>query len=168
MLNLRLLCGWRWVPLVAIITIMDQLSKLWVQHWLAQHGPIKVFSGFNLIVAHNTGVAFSFFSASDGSSTPYLLLASAIIIALLLMWLFTTPRSQKCLSIGLSFIIGGAIGNVIDRARLGYVIDFLDLYWQNWHWPTFNVADSFISIGAFLAFIAVWRQDQTNNIKEQS
>lgn len=155
------LTGWRWLIWVLLVVGLDQLSKYAVVENISRGQEINLVPGFNLILAHNYGIAFSAFHDTAGTYVPYLSLLAIAIVAVLLVWLLRTPREQKLLSLALSSIIGGAIGNLIDRFHYGYVIDFLDVYVKTWHWPTFNVADSFISVGAFIALIAIWKQDKS-------
>lgn len=134
------------------IIIFDQISKYYILNYvLNQYGIIPYTDYFNLVKAWNTGVSFSMFN-NHGNMGKYALCAVAIAIVLFLInWLKT--ESDKYMQIALGFIIGGAVGNVIDRIRLGAVFDFLDFYWGDYHWPAFNVADSFICIGAAMIIV---------------
>lgn len=139
------------------IVLLDQLSKYLVVKNLKLGDIIDVFPSFCITLAHNYGVAFSIFHDDKGSATPFLLAFGVFITLIMSVWLYKTSRQEKWLVTGLVFIIGGAIGNLIDRSWHGYVIDFIDVYFKHHHWPTFNIADSFITIGAFLALAATWR-----------
>lgn len=134
--------------LVALgVVILDQASKFYVfAVVLGKYDIIPLTSFFNLVKAWNTGVSFSMFD-SYGSLGVYVLAILALsIVAFLIYWL--KSEQNKAIQVALGFVIGGAIGNVIDRVRLGAVFDFLDFYFGSYHWPAFNVADSFICIGA--------------------
>jgi signal peptidase II len=133
----------------ATVVVLDQLSKWAILTWLDRALALTPF--LNLVVVWNRGVSFGMFD-SDGELAPWLLsgLALAVVVALL-VWL---RRVEHLLpGVGLGLIIGGAVGNVIDRMRFGAVIDFLDVHALGWHWPAFNVADSAICIGAALLLV---------------
>ena len=135
-----------------IVVVADQISKALVFGYLSETRPlVEVTSFFNLVTAWNTGVSFSMFD-NLGQYGVYLLSGFAlIVIAFLVYWL--CREEDKYMQLALGFVIGGALGNVIDRIRLGAVFDFLDLHVAARHWPAFNVADSFICIGAALIII---------------
>jgi signal peptidase II len=142
--------------LALLIIAADQASKVYVTQVLLADGmPVKLTGWLNIILVMNKGVSFSLFS--DGSDTVrWVLTAVALAIALVLtIWLFRAPGWFTAMALGL--VIGGAIGNAIDRIRLGAVIDFVDFHvpaWNDWHFATFNVADSAISTGVFLLLLA--------------
>ena len=135
-----------------VIIILDQISKYYVmENILNEYGAISFTSFFNLVRAWNTGVSFSMFN--DGGTTGTILLSvmSIVIICFLIYWLY--KEKEKIIQVSLGFIIGGALGNVIDRITRGAVFDFLDFHIGEHHWPAFNVADSFICIGATIIII---------------
>ncbi len=135
-----------------VIVILDQFSKYYImENVLNEYGAISFTSFFNLVRAWNTGVSFSMFN--DGGQTGVILLSlmSLTIVCFLIYWLY--KEKEKIIQISLGFIIGGAIGNVIDRVSRGAVFDFLDFHIGDHHWPAFNVADSFICIGATIIII---------------
>jgi signal peptidase II len=129
-----------------LVVVLDQLTKWAVLSWLDQ--PIALTPFFNLVLVWNRGVSFGMFD-SDGALAPWLLssLALAVTVALL-VWLRRVEHPLT--AVGLGLIVGGAVGNVIDRVRFGAVVDFLDVHAAGWHWPAFNVADSAICVGAAL------------------
>ena len=138
--------------IVFLVLILDQLSKWWVQAYISNTASKFTFGGFfNLVEAWNTGVSFSMFNNWGMLGTIVLSTVALLIVSFLIYWLYT--EKIKIIQISLGFIIGGAIGNVIDRIRLGAVFDFLDFHINGHHWPAFNVADSFICIGATLIVI---------------
>ncbi len=130
------------------VLILDQISKNLILNEMVIPKTIEVLPFFNLILAYNTGVSFSMFS----NNNPYILSVFALTICAGLMW-WMKSEQDKITRIGLALIIGGAVSNVIDRFLYGAVVDFLDFYIGSYHWPTFNVADSAICIGAFLICI---------------
>lgn len=137
-----------WVSVLSII--LDQLSKLVIANTMQLYESIQIIPFFRLTYVHNTGAAFSFLSDAGGWQR-WLFIGLAIgISALIAVWLFRLQKHETLLAVALSLVLGGAIGNVIDRITYGYVIDFLDVYYQNHHWPAFNIADSSITIGVAL------------------
>jgi signal peptidase II len=140
---------------IAVLTLaLDQASKLaMVDFVLAPPRMIEVLPFFNLVLVFNKGVSFGVFNDGDGAWQAWILSALAVAICIgLLVWQWRHPEGHKALAIGL--IVGGAIGNVVDRLRLGAVIDFLDLHVAGWHWPAFNVADSAITLGVLVIIFA--------------
>jgi signal peptidase II len=137
---------------VAIIVIADQITKQIVDRAMPLYHSIPVIDGFfNLTYIRNTGAAFGIFSGSAAAfRLPFLIIFSLIAIGFIVTMLRRLKRDQTGLITALSFILGGAIGNLIDRIVYGEVIDFLDLYWGRYHWPAFNLADSFITIGVVI------------------
>lgn len=134
-----------------IIIILDQLSKYIVVQTIQIHESITVMSGFfNLVHVRNRGMAFGMLNHGDIDFGFYILVFATIVaIALLIFWFSRLKREEWRLVLGLSFVLGGALGNLIDRLRLQEVIDFLDFYLGSFHWPAFNVADSAITVGTF-------------------
>lgn len=132
--------------LAALVVLLDQFSKFALFNWvLAETPEIPVAPFFSLVERYNTGISFSMF-ATDHDVGPWIFAALAAAIALgLLVWLSQT--AERLPAIGLALVIGGAIGNVIDRVRIGAVLDFLLFYWRDWAWPAFNLADSAITVG---------------------
>jgi signal peptidase II len=131
-----------------IVVILDQLSKAAVVGFFAgrtlgQQERVTAF--FNLVLTYNRGMSFGLFNQGAGLNALLFSLVAAVIVAVLVYWLSRVQSPLLAVAIGL--VIGGAVGNVIDRIRLGAVIDFLDFYIGSWHWPAFNVADSAICIG---------------------
>lgn len=144
------------VPIVSALLLgaADQASKVWAVRNLSLFEPREIVPGFfGLLHVRNTGVAFSLLSSLDHRWVhPFLILATLLAMGAVLAYIAYLP-CKGAAPAGLGLILGGAVGNLIDRARLGYVVDFLDLYWRNHHWPTFNVADVGISAGVVLLLI---------------
>ena len=139
----------RWLGLSALVIVLDQISKLWIINHFVYGETLAVFSVFNLVLAHNAGAAFSFLSDAGGMQR-WLFSAIAIIASGWIVWLLRRHTQQKLFCFALALVLGGALGNLIDRIAYGYVVDFLDFYWDTYHFPAFNVADSAITCGAAL------------------
>ena len=144
-----------WLWLSFFIIAVDQWTKYLAVHHLVFGRPIKIFPWLNLTLNCNTGAAFSFLDIKGGRWVYFFALISLVVSVFLIVSISRTQRSDKWRSVGLSLIIGGAFGNFIDRVRLGYVIDFIDFHIKNWHYATFNVADSAIFVVAFLLIITM-------------
>lgn len=144
------------VPIVSALLLgaADQATKVWAVRNLPLFELREVVPGFfGLVHVRNTGVAFSLLSNLDSRWVhPFLIFATVLAMGAVLAYIACLP-CRGAAPVGLGLILGGAIGNLIDRARLGYVVDFLDLYWRNHHWPTFNVADVGITVGVVLLLI---------------
>lgn len=137
---------WLWVAL--IIVVLDFVSKQWISGHFVLGERLAVLPFFNLTLAHNTGAAFSFLSDAGGWQR-WAFAALAVVVSIALtVWLSRLKASEKLLAIALTLVMAGAVGNLIDRVALGYVVDFVQVYWNDWYFPAFNVADSAISIGA--------------------
>jgi signal peptidase II len=147
MRNLGML-KWLWVSSLAII--LDQASKQIVHNSMQLYESIPLMPYFNLTYVHNTGAAFSFLSEAGGWQRWFFAALALIISAVLSVWLMRLQKHETLLAVALSLVLGGAIGNLIDRLAFGYVIDFLDVYYNDWHWPAFNIADSAITVGVAL------------------
>ncbi len=140
--------GWMpWLGLALAILLADQFTKVLILGYYKLGDATPVTSFFNVVRAHNTGAAFSFLAAASGWQR-WFFTAIGVAAALFITWLLRAHAGQRLFSFALACILGGAIGNVVDRLLHGYVVDFLDFYWRNWHFPAFNVADSAITIGA--------------------
>jgi len=137
---------------VAFIVITDQITKFCVDQWMPLHHSIPVIDGlFSLTYIRNTGAAFGIFAGSAAVfRLPFLIVFSLVAVGFVVMMLRRLPSDHTGLITALAFILGGAIGNLIDRVAYGEVIDFLDFYLGPYHWPAFNVADSFITIGVLI------------------
>lgn len=142
------------------ILVADQMSKLWIISRFVPYQPYHVMPMFNLTLAYNTGAAFSFLSTTGAWHHWFFLGISLTVSILLAIWIFRTPRSERLQLFALSLILGGALGNLVDRLTLGYVIDFIDIYYKNYHWPIFNIADSAICIGTVLIAIGMYLQSR--------
>lgn len=143
--------------LTAAIVVLDQVTKALSVNGLQYAIPHTVFPGFDLLLVHNTGAAFSFLSNAGGWQRWLLAGISLGVSAFIAVYLWRLPRQQKLLAVALATILGGALGNLYDRVMLGYVVDFISVYYGNWRFATFNIADAAISIGAALMVLDVLR-----------
>ena len=144
---------WRWFALAAAIVAADQLTKWLVLAYFENRYPREELTGFfNLVLVFNKGAAFSLFAQAAGWQTP-LLAAFALAAAAIVSVLIVRNPGRGLLCLGLALILGGALGNLIDRLRFGHVVDFLDFHALGWHWPAFNVADSAICVGALILIL---------------
>lgn len=141
--------------LTAAIVMLDQLTKALSVNGLEYAVPYTVFPGFDLLLVHNTGAAFSFLSNAGGWQRWILAGISVVVSVFIAVYLWRLPRQQKLLAVALATILGGALGNLYDRVVLGYVVDFISVYYGNWRFATFNVADAAISIGAAMMALDV-------------
>lgn len=141
-----------WMGLALVLLVIDQVTKIHFETSFSLGQVEPVFAGFNLVLAHNTGAAFSFLADAGGwQRWAFTGLALAVIVAMIVLLARNSHRTL--MSLALTLIAAGAMGNMIDRAVYGYVVDFLDFYWQGWHWPAFNVADIAICGGAFFLIL---------------
>jgi len=150
--------------IIIVVLSIDQLTKSLIVRSITIQGSKSVIPGFfNLTHIRNRGAIFGFFSQSNSQILyVFLTLVSLTALGLVVYYFFKTPRSDRFMKVSLSLILAGALGNLIDRVFRGYVVDFLDFYIRNWHWPSFNVADSSITIGAFLLiFILLFKRRPT-------
>jgi len=142
-----------WLWLSFAVVVLDQLSKLIIVHLLVRGDSIVVLPFLNLTLVYNTGAAFSFLGNLGGAQVYFLTAISLIVIIVMTLWMRSIPRNSYLLAVGFACIVGGAIGNVIDRIALSHVIDFIDFHLGSWHFATFNIADSAITIGAVLLVV---------------
>lgn len=142
-----------WLLLAALVINIDWLTKQWASETLILYRPSHINSWLNWTLAHNYGAAFSFLSDAGGWQRWFFTILASAVTLVLLVWLFRLKRDEWRTGLSLSLIIGGAIGNLIDRIRLGYVVDFIDVYYKGYHWPAFNVADSAIVGGIIVMLI---------------
>ncbi len=142
---------WMWFLVSAVVILADQISKYVVTMQLEPFQSYDIMPMFNLTLAYNTGAAFSFLSSAGDWHHLFFIGFSTIVSLALIVWIIRLPRQTECLQLtALSLILGGAVANLIDRVTLGYVIDFIDVYYKSHHWPIFNIADSAITVGTLL------------------
>lgn len=145
----------KWLWITGLVIILDQVTKNLASANLELYESIRVMPLFNITLAHNLGAAFSFLAGEGGWQRWFFTVIAIGVSVVLIVWLRKLPKSNRWLAISLALILGGAIGNVIDRIVLGYVVDFLDVYWGQSHFPAFNIADSAITVGAVMMGIDV-------------
>jgi signal peptidase II len=138
----------KWLLLTGLVIILDVVTKAMASDNLVLHEPMNIFPGFNLTLMHNTGAAFSFLAEAAGWQRWFFSVIAIVVSAAIVVWMTRLQKNQLWLAVGLAMILGGALGNVWDRLSLGYVIDFIDVYIGDAHWPAFNMADSAITVGA--------------------
>ncbi len=142
----------RWLWFSLLIIVLDQVSKQLIEASFMVYETVSVWPFFNLTLAYNEGAAFSFLSDQGGWQRWFFAIVATGVTVVLVVWL-SRLRDERMLAISLSLVIGGAVGNLIDRLVYGYVIDFLDFFYGQYHWPAFNVADIAISIGVIVLFV---------------
>ncbi len=146
-----------WLGVAAIVVLLDQLSKVTLSQLIVYGQSERITSFFNLVMVYNKGAAFSFLADQLGWQR-YLFAGISAAASLLIIWMLKRHTSQRLFCWALALILGGAIGNLIDRIAYGHVIDFLDVHVYGWHWPAFNIADSAITIGAVLFILDEFRR----------
>ncbi len=150
----------KWFAVSGIVLLVDQVTKIWVSKSMGLRESIEIIPYFQLTYVHNLGAAFSFLSDAGGWQRWFFVILSAGASLFITVWLWRLSRSMVLQAWGLALVLGGAVGNLVDRVIYGYVIDFLDVYYQHWHWPVFNVADSAITVGVILLLIESFRQTE--------
>ena len=144
-------------------TIFDIETKQWASETLALYRPSHIYSWLNFTLAHNYGAAFSMLADAGGWQRWFFTILASAVTVILLVWLFRLQHGEWRTGLSLGLIIGGALGNLIDRVQLGYVVDFIDVHYAGHHWPAFNIADSAITCGIVLmlldALIISFRKD---------
>jgi signal peptidase II len=146
--------GWRWLPLTAVMIVIDQVTKYAIVKHFELYDSVRILPVLNIVRAHNRGAAFSMLDDASGWQRWFFtVLALGVGIAIVLWMGRLKARSQGLLACALSLILAGALGNLIDRVLLGHVIDFIQVHWGDAYFPSFNVADSAISVGAALLLL---------------
>lgn len=143
----------RWLWLSAAVVALDQGSKWAADHLLTLYAPRPVMPFFNLTLVYNQGAAFSFLSEAGGWQRWFFTALAVAVSVFLVVWMAKLRESERWTAASLALILGGAVGNLIDRVWHGYVIDFFDVYYGRYHWPAFNIADSAITVGAAVLIV---------------
>lgn len=144
---------WRYLWIALVVIALDQLTKYAAADYLVRHGELALVPFLNLALVHNTGAAFGMLSQASGWQNVFFIVV-ALIACIAILWIVWRLEKKDFLLVsGLMLILGGAAGNLIDRLVHGYVIDFIDVYYRDWHWPAFNIADSAITVGAVILAI---------------
>jgi signal peptidase II len=153
--------GWRWLPLTGAIIVADQLVKLWMVQHFTPFERVHVLPVLDIILTYNTGAAFSVLAESAAWVRWLFVLIALGVSGALILWLRRLhARRNALLACGLALIVGGAIGNMIDRLRLGRVVDFVHVHWGDHYFPAFNVADSAITVGALVLLLDAWSESR--------
>lgn len=143
-----------WMAVALIVVIVDQVTKMAIIDYIELYGRVDLFSFVNLTHQRNTGAAFSFLADAGGWQRWFFVVLASVISVIIAVWLWRVRQDAPlALMSGLSLVLGGAVGNLIDRVRHGYVTDFIQVWFGNWAFPSFNVADSAITVGAVLLII---------------
>lgn len=151
--------GWRWLPLTAAVIVADQASKIWIVHHFSYLQRLHLLPVLDIILTYNTGAAFSMLADAAGWQRWVFVSLALGVSVVLLVWLRRLAAATHSLvACGLALIVGGALGNMLDRLRLGHVIDFIHAHWGLHYFPAFNVADSAITVGAALLLLDAWRE----------
>lgn len=140
-----------WLSLVVVV--LDQWSKYWIVDNFREYEVLTVWPVFNLTLVYNTGAAFSFLSDAGGWQRWFFVTVAVLVSLVMVIWLARLQPRERWTALGLALVVGGAVGNLIDRVVLGKVVDFLQWHWQDWYWPSFNLADSAITLGVILLLI---------------
>jgi len=152
--------GLRWIWIAVIVFIVDQLTKYAALNYLMDYEPLVITRFFNLTLAYNKGAAFSFLNQASGWQLWFFGGLSLVVSIAILIWLKRLAYQQRWLNIALTFIVGGALGNLFDRICYGHVIDFIQLHISHFYWPVFNIADSAICIGAFMLVVDAFLKEK--------
>ena len=150
--SIRRLLSNPWVGFVlaAVVIGLDQYTKALATAELQYRVPVEITAWFDLMLAHNTGAAFSFLASAGGWQRWFLAGVALVVSVVVGIWLMRLKHSEQMLGIALGLVLGGGLGNLIDRVSLGYVVDFISWHYNDWYWPAFNIADSAICVGAVL------------------
>jgi len=143
----------QWLALAVAVVILDQASKYTAEYLLHYQIPVAVLPSLNWFLSYNPGAAFSFLSDAGGWQRWFFTLMALAVSIGITIWLSRLPHNSKWEALSLTLILGGALGNVIDRVLLGHVIDFIQVYYDTWYFPTFNLADSAISVGVAILIV---------------
>lgn len=153
--------GWVWLSVV--VFVIDQITKYWFDNNLSMYERIAVIPDFfSWTLAYNTGAAFSFLADESGWQRWLFALIATVVSAVLVVWLKRLKPEETWLAVGLALVLGGALGNLVDRVIFGHVVDFILVHWQNrWYFPAFNIADSAITVGAVLLALDMFRSNKS-------
>ncbi len=140
-----------WLSLAVVV--LDQASKFWIMAAFEDYEVLTIWPVFNLTLVYNTGAAFSFLSDAGGWQRWFFAAIAVVLVVVMTVWLSRLRDNERWTAVGLAMVIGGAVGNLIDRIWLGKVVDFLQWHWEDWYFPSFNLADSAITLGVALLLI---------------
>lgn len=161
--------GLKWLWLTVFFFVVDQVTKYLAVTHIGDYETIEVMPYFNLVLRYNTGAAFSFLADQGGWQVIFFTVVSSVVSFGILYWMYTLPAKNRLLSIALALILAGALGNLYDRVTLGKVVDFIDWYYESYHWPAFNIADSVIMLGAaMMLFDSFFGQDEQKKSQSEA
>jgi signal peptidase II len=156
--NIKQLCsrGTRWLWIAVVVFGLDRFTKHMAEAYLNAYTELPIIPGFNLTLSYNKGAAFSFLDQAPGWQTWFFGSVAVLVTIGIIVWLSRLPARDRWVSIALSLVVGGALGNLWDRINYGQVTDFIQLYVSHYYWPVFNIADSAVCVGAFMLFISTF------------
>jgi signal peptidase II len=160
--------AYTWLLMSAVIIALDWWTKGLATESLTLYRPVEINSWLNMTLAHNYGAAFSFLSDAGGWQRWLFTGLATVVTVVLIVWLLRLPKEERVTGAALGLIIGGAVGNLIDRINFGYVVDFIDVYYKTSHWPAFNLADSAITGGVILLLVDGLFLSRSNKQAEES
>ena len=155
----------RYLPAL-IVLVLDQITKQIAEASFVLHERVAVMPSFNLTLRYNEGAAFSFLSDAGGWQRWFFTALALVVSVVLVVWIKRLPSREKWTALALSLVLGGAVGNLIDRIVYGHVIDFIEWYYDKWYWPAFNIADSGIFVGAALLLGLSFFQKEHTHVAE--
>ena len=155
-----------WLLLSVVVVVADQFTKWLAQASLIPYQPVPVIPMFNLTLAYNTGAAFSMLSDASGWQRWFFVSLAIVVVIVLFSWVWRMRADERLHAISITLILGGALGNLIDRLLHGYVVDFLDVYYGSYHWPIFNIADSAITVGVVVLIIDMFINQKNETVNE--
>lgn len=156
----------RWLAWALVVCVLDQVTKHLASAMLDYGVPHPVLPGFNLTLLHNTGAAFSLLHEASGWQRWFLAGIAVLVGGVVIAWMAALDATQRWVPLALALILGGAIGNLVDRLLLGHVVDFIQLYYERWSWPAFNIADSAITVGALMLILHGPRQGRADSAEK--
>jgi len=145
----------KWLWLAGLVLVLDQITKILISSSFVMYEKVQITPFFDLTLAHNPGAAFSFLASEGGWQRWFFTVIAVVISIVLTVWMHRLPKTDKWMGICLALVLGGALGNLVDRVMYGYVVDFLSFHWGDNYFPAFNIADSGISLGALMMAIDV-------------
>lgn len=151
-----------------VVIVLDQWSKHWASSALTYRVPERVTAWFDLMLAHNTGAAFSFLAGAGGWQRWFFAAVAVSVSVVIAVWIARARGGPWWLLLGLGAILGGGLGNLIDRLRLGHVVDFLSVHYRDWYWPAFNLADSAITLGVVLMLLDMLRSHGKDDARQNA
>lgn len=149
---------WRFLWVTILVLLVDFITKNLANHVMSVGQSINLFPGLNLTLVHNTGAAFGLLAQAGGWQKTLFIIVAIVVAVVILVWLRLMKTSDRVTAIALCLILGGALGNLYSRIIAGYVTDFIDVYYKVLHWPSFNIADSAITIGVILLIWSMFRK----------